>query len=654
MNKIIRSFIPVLRSPTRSLSMKLGIGILLMVVPIFVLSLGILFLQSRYFIREEASERASSLLNTTMQSVRSYMSRIETATNASMWLIEENFDPDSLPSISHRIVELNRHVNGCAISVEPNYFPQCGRLFSVFSAYEGDSIVTVRDLEYDYLEKVWYKTVLDLGKACWIDPFNEYAEDVPHPSEVIATYCKPIRLNGGQIAGVISTGLSFRRLAETINGAGHPYPNAYFILIGGDGRYFIHPDTTRLFRKTIFTETDDNQQSHLNILGQEMTAGKQGSMHLTIDKKLCHVCYRPVSGTNWSIALICPESDILKSYHQLTYIIIALIIVGLLLILVLCRRAVNHAIAPLYRLLNISQKITDGNYEEHILKTDRKDVIGQLQNSFAIMLESLYLHMGIVRHTTERVQQSNEELIHATQLTEEAFRQKNLFIQNVSHQIRTPLNIILGFAEVLRNNLYSLSSHTAVQDILKDEEVTNITSMMEHNASHLNRMVLMLFDSSDTGIFVEHLINRNDQVSCNELAQECISFTTNRFPNISVHFTTDLPDDFCIQTNHLYLMRTLRELLYNSAKYSDKKHISLHLSQTEVFVRFTVEDVGPGLSEDSYNLIFNPFSKVDDLSEGLGLGLSLCKRHAVNLGGDLIFDSDYHDGCRFIIEMPKH
>ena len=67
----------------------------------------------------------------------------------------------------------------------------------------------------------------------------------------------------------------------------------------------------------------------------------------------------------------------------------------------------------------------------------------------------------------------------------------------------------------------------------------------------------------------------------------------------------------------------------------------------------TAEDTGPGLTEDSEDLIFKPFIKIDDLSEGLGLGLPLCKRHSLSLGGDLLYDQDYKEGCRFIVEMPK-
>jgi signal transduction histidine kinase len=70
-------------------------------------------------------------------------------------------------------------------------------------------------------------------------------------------------------------------------------------------------------------------------------------------------------------------------------------------------------------------------------------------------------------------------------------------------------------------------------------------------------------------------------------------------------------------------------------------------------VRFIVEDTGSGIAEEDVNRLFEMFTKVNDLSEGLGLGLALSKRHIRNLGGDLFFDLDYHNGCRFIIELPK-
>ena len=70
-------------------------------------------------------------------------------------------------------------------------------------------------------------------------------------------------------------------------------------------------------------------------------------------------------------------------------------------------------------------------------------------------------------------------------------------------------------------------------------------------------------------------------------------------------------------------------------------------------VRFIVEDKGPDIPEEECGRMFEMFTKVNDLSEGLGLGLALTRRHIRNLGGDVYHDEIYEEGCRMIIELPK-
>jgi signal transduction histidine kinase len=627
----------------RSLSMKLSLSAMLMAVPVFIVSLGILFYQSRHFIRYEAVDRATSVLNTTMQRVNSYMNTVETATNSNEWIALKYLQPDTLMALSHRIVLFNRHADGSSITTEPGTFPEFGRYFSVYSFRQGDSVVTVRRGEYEYFDRIWYKNPRNLGKACWVDPFNKSNEGTPYSTKFIATYCKPLYQADGRFVGVISTDLSLRELAKAIESATPPYQHAYFMMTGSEGQFFVHPDTSRLFKQTIFTGATPRRQADIIALGHEMTAGKQGSMVAVIDDQPCLVCYQPVPGTHWSLALVCPDSDILYAYHRLAYIITALIIVGLLVILLLCRQTVAHAIRPISQLLVKTQTIAEGNYEIYIPHSPRKDAVGQLQNSFATMLESLNFQMGSIRYTTEQTTRRNEELATATRLAKEAASQKTAFIQNMTHQIRTPLNIIMGFAQVLRDN----------HQQLPESETRSIADMMTHNSYHLNRMVLMLFDSSDSGISEELKAHKHDLVSCNEIARESIGFTKLHFPGLPIRFTTEVPDDLSIHSSHLYLMRSIRELLYNAAKYSDGQHVTLHISQTATTVRFVFEDTGPGITDDYLHLMFTPFTKVNDLSEGLGLGLPLAKRHIQNLDGNLTFDPDYHEGCRFVIELPK-
>lgn len=626
----------------KSLALKISIGILLLAIPIFIASMGILFMQSRHFIKKEAIKEATSTLNTTTERISGFLRVIETATNANDWLVTDNLQPDVLLGYTRRIVMLNSYTNGCSITTEPNMFPQYGHYFSAYSVRQGDSIKTVREAEYNYFEKPWYKIPREKGKACWIDPFNDYNEGTLSASDMITSYCKPLYTDDGTFIGVIATDLSLPFLASTIQ-AEKPYPNAYFFLLGKNGHYFVHPDSSRLIKQTIFSVYDAQNNPEVIALGHEMTTGQRGSIRLKLDGKPCLVSYRPVTGTPWSLALVCPESDILKSYNRLSLIITPIIIVGLLLIMLLCNRIVTHAIRPVNRLLTQSQHIAQGRFNEQIATTKRRDVVGRLQNSFATMQESLNIHVTNISKANADTTQQNEQLRLAYQQVEESYRQKTAFIQNMTHQIRTPLNIIIGFAQVLRD-----SDHE-----LPPDEIASIAEMMKHNSMLLHRMVLMLYDSSEMGIREEIKSNQDEEVVCNSIARECIDFAENYFPGLKIAFSTTLPDDFSIRSNSLYLLRSLREILYNSGKYSDGQHVSLQLSATKDTVRFAFQDTGSGIADNYKEYIFKPFTKVNDLSEGLGLGLPLSKQHVVRMGGTLTYDDTYREGCRIIIEMPR-
>ena len=635
---------------SKSLQLKLSTGILLMAMPIFVVSMAVMFIQSRNSIRQEASEHAASMLSATMHHMKKYILATEMATNANAWFIEQKFQPDSLLALSQRIVRLNGNVQSCTISAAPDMFPEYGRYYSVYSVRKGDSIVTTREQDYEYFDRQWYKEPIAKGDGCWVEPFFEHTEGIVRLDEAVLSFCKPlydkhhtIGPNGKKrVVGVLCLDLPFSVLADAMNAMKPDYPDSYFVMLGSNGRYFIHPDSTRLFRKTIASELDPNTQADLIAIGHEMIAGKQGHMHAMINGRDCHVSYMPLPSSKWSISLVCPDSEIMKSYNQLLYLIITLIVIGLGVIYWLTRRVVGHVVRPVNDLADATQQISEGHFNTELPRTKREDVVGQLQNSFAIMQQSIEDHLGSIRQATVETRQRNEELVTAMKLAEEGVRQKNKFIQNVSHQIRTPLNIIQGFAQVLQENRN-----------MPDKDLKEIRSMMKYNAMHLNRMVVMLFDSSDTGMMEGWKTQISDQISCNEVARESIRYTESHFPGLSIHLETEVADSLHIVTNHLYLLRSLRELLYNSAKYSDFNHISLRVWQTEATVRFTTEDVGPGLSTELLKQVFTPFNKIDDLSEGLGVGLSLARRHIINLGGDLELDTEYHDGCRFTIIMPK-
>ena len=551
-----------MNSLRRQLAAKLSIGITLLTTPIFVVALGILFLYSHHLLYQDTATHANNILQTTSQHLRSELGLVENAVNSNAWLMEENFRPDSLQSICHRLLRLNRTPVTCQVVTDSVEMSNIKLGFSVDTTANGDTL--------------FY-------------------------------YSRALRPDGDAVKGIVTAGLPIKRLKTIIKQAEQPFPVCEFLLL-------------------------ENDQ--------------------TFDTEDAHVFYDELPDTDWTLALICPDSEFEKSYRQLAHIAYFLFIGGLLLILIICYLLTRHTIKPLHKLLAHTKNIVSGKYAEVIPRSNHKDAIGRLQNSVVVMQQSLLEHVDSIRKTGEETKKHNEELARAQMLAEEGVQKKAIFIQNVSHQMRTPLNIVMGFADVLGESL-AAQQDGASQSLLQDAELADITETMTHNAIHLRRMVQMLYDSSEYGTSQELFSGKSEYVTINNIAQECIEYTRERFPKTTINFESNIPPRAVVKTNHLYLMRTLRELLFNAAKYSDGQHIMLRISETISTIRFTVEDVGPGIPSDTLGMIFKPFGKVDDLSEGLGLGLPLAKRHALSLGGDLIYDVDYHDGCRFILEVPK-
>ena len=631
----------------RSFSAKVIMWVLLLAVPVFLASVGVLFWQSHKLIRAEAVDKASNVLACAMHRINRYLITTKTASHTNAWIVEQSLYPDSILAMTNRIATTNPYTDGCAISTEPGVIPQYPDGFMSVSFNTKDSVNTFIEPDHSYFQERWYSIPRTQRKPTWVVFNDKNREQETDEDATIAAYTHPLFNKKGKFVGVISIWRSLQHISN-IMAEVRPYPHSYYVMIDEKGRYVGHPDSTRLFNQTIFSVADPQHQADLIALGYEMTKGNKGSMSVKINGKKSLVCYMPVEGTPWSLAIVCPHSDILRGFYRLTYIVVALLIVGLLLIFINCHKAVTVSLSPLQQLLEKTKAVSNGHLDVDIAHTKRTDVIGGLQNSFATMLESLNYYINSVRTATDQTKRYNRELEHTTQLAVEAQRQKTVFIQNVTHQIRTPLNIIMGFAQILN----CPTDDTSLSEELGQDEIKSIASTMTHNSRLLIRMVMMLFDSSDNGKAETANCDKREMVACNDVCQVALKFTTKNHPDIPVEYKTELADDFCIHTNFRFLEYSLEELLSNAVRYSDQQHISLHVTCNKEFVRFVVQDTGNGIAEADRDNIFKFFTKVDDFSEGLGLGLPLTKRHAETLGGNLILDTTYHEGSRFIFEIP--
>ena len=148
-------------------------------------------------------------------------------------------------------------------------------------------------------------------------------------------------------------------------------------------------------------------------------------------------------------------------------------------------------------------------------------------------------------------------------------------------------------------------------------------------------------------------ISTNDTVGCNELAREAYESASDLITHTAeMHMESHLPDTFTIKTNAHHLHIVLTELLFNALHFTTEGSVTMRIDADDAHVRFTIEDTGPGIPADKADFIFEKFTKIDMFTEGLGLGLFLCRRVVELMGGTLTLDPQYTNGSRFVLELP--
>ena len=395
----------------RKLSVRVSLWVVMFAAVIFIAALGFLFYQSREAVRQEAISRATQILDKTSLRVEGILNRVEVATGMTEWLVQRHPDKaDSMFVYSRGMLLNNPDFYNCSIAFEPYYFKDKGLYFSAYSKHNGDSIRTIQggSENYQYFFADWYLMPTLLGHACWTEPYMDY--DAPtNTSETVTSYCQAIKASDGGIIGVINTSLSLNWLSQTIS-AVKPYPNSYSIMIGRGGTYFVHPDSTKITRQTIFTQTLETPDTAMVSLGRAMQRGEEGMREMHINGEHCYVFYKPLGKTGCSMAIVCPESDIFGGFDRLRRTVMAIVCVGLLLMLYFFIRIITRELSPLRRLAREAETIASGQFDTQLPDFERTDEIGQLSHSFGNMQQSLVRYIEELKDTTAQKASIESEL----------------------------------------------------------------------------------------------------------------------------------------------------------------------------------------------------------------------------------------------------
>ena len=251
----------------------------------------------------------------------------------------------------------------------------------------------------------------------------------------------------------------------------------------------------------------------------------------------------------------------------------------------------------------------------------------------------------IRRKFNKQLMAKNKELKSAYKQVAAANEMKSEFIRNVSHEVRTPLNIINGFSQVLAE----------MGPDMGDKERGEVAKTIGHSAYQITSLVnkmLAIANDSTKDLMAQATETDGIAICCKAIENMPVVDAE----KVKVKLDNQTNGNVMLYTNGDSLLLMLSYILENAVKFTEEGHIILKVrtekQKGRKMMLFSVEDTGCGIPSDKVGTIFQRWMKADEFTEGLGLGLAYCWESAQKLGGELTLDQTSEAGTTFTLSLP--
>ncbi|MDR2158304.1 MAG: PAS domain-containing sensor histidine kinase [Holosporaceae bacterium] len=275
----------------------------------------------------------------------------------------------------------------------------------------------------------------------------------------------------------------------------------------------------------------------------------------------------------------------------------------------------------------------------------RKEVEKKLANNAALLEQQVTERTADLEQKAKELEESNQLLAHAKSVADEANNAKSKFLTNMSNELKTPLNAIIGYSEILEEEALDRKDTVSADDLRK----------IIGSAKHLLSLIEEILDLSKIEAGKIQLFFENIEII--DLIKDVEGVTMPLIAKNDNSLFLECPKDIgSMYSDSTKIRQCLLNLLSNAAKFTEFGKVTIRVTSIvkggEDFIEFAIIDTGVGIDASKIDGIFESFQN-DSNSSGTGLGLSLAKKYVEYLGGTISVESELGGGSKFVVRIPR-